>query len=372
MIAPRAADRSAPSPFGEVFARLRGMRATALIYLILYPTPWFYEGFHARDVVGSLAGLAVFLAVYFAHPPLHPKLWQGVAIAAIGYAMSPFHAIWAVFIVYAGSVLAAARPRRHAIAVFIVLLISLVLFCWITHRPWPDIAFGSSFSIASFVTTGLTVDLARQHRQLLEAQEEVRALAASAERERIARDLHDLLGHSLTLIAVKADLAERFWPIDSERAARETREIGEAARLALREVRAAVAGMHGASLRREMDRARDALASAGVTLHVQGDVEAIDPSQDGVLAMTLREAVTNIIRHAEARNCTVTLERDISGEVVLVVEDDGPTREPITEGNGLGGMRHRLAAAGGVLKVNRGGSGVRLEARLAAFPGAAA
>lgn len=363
----------APPPgltsLGETFARLRGMRITALIYLVLYPTPWFYDGVSLRDFIGSIAGLALFLVVYFARPAMQPHLWQGVAIALIGYAMSPFHAIWTVFIVYAGSLLAAAKPRSHAVAIFAALLVSLVLFCWLTNRPWPDVAFGSCFSIASFVATSLTIDLAREHRLLLEAQEEVRVLATSAERERIARDLHDLLGHSLTVIAVKAELAERLGDRDPQKAQREMAEIGETARLALREVRAAVAGMHGASLQREIDRAHDALGSAGIDLTVDGETMPLDAAQDAVLAMTLREGVTNIIRHTSATNATLNLMVK-EGNVIMSIEDNGQhlippeRREPISEGNGLRGMRSRLKAAGGALSVSQGGEGLVIRALL--------
>lgn len=286
--------------------------------------------------------------------------------------MAPFHGIWTVFIVYASATFAGYASRHRAVASLVFVLLILGLFCWWTHRPWPDAVFGASFSIASFAGTSLTTDLARRHRQLLETQEEVRHLAASTERERIARDLHDLLGHSLTVIAVKAELAERLNTLDSSRSRREIQEIAETARQSLREVRAAVAGMHGASLPREVAQAESSLRSAGIRMQLSGDPEAVDVSQDGILAMALREAVTNIIRHTKAAHCTIRLQQERSKTAVMIIEDDGQAyipvnaRKPLTEGHGLRGMRSRLAAAGGALHIEQGTKGLRVTARLGA------
>lgn len=355
-------------------ARLGSLRyrIAHLVYLVIYPIPWFFDGVHTIDVVGSLAGLISFLALYFSHNPLRPRLWQGIAIAAIAFAMSPFHAIWPVIFIYAAATIAGTTPRRRAQAAFGFLLLALAIFCWLSGRHWPDIVFGATFGFASFMGTSLMNDLAVRHAQLLEAQGEVRALAASNERERIARDIHDLLGHSLTVIAVKAELAERIAPTHPERAQTEVHEIAETARQALREVRAAVRGMHGASLPHEVERARSALASAGIALHNEGSADGISPSQDGVLAMALREAVTNVIRHSGAANCYIHLFTDKTGVAMMAVEDDGQAdipfarRPSIAEGTGLRGMRSRLAAAGGMLDIRHGTKGLRVTATLKA------
>ncbi len=186
--------------------------------------------------------------------------------------------------------------------------------------------------------------------QLLGAQAEVRSLAASAERERISRDLHDLLGHTLTLVAIKADLAARLSMSAPDRARQEMEAVAQAARDALGEVRMAVAGMRGASLEAELARAAGALAAAGIAAERPAVQPALDPDTEAVLVMVVREAITNVIRHSDARSCRIALSVATDGSVSLRVEDDG-RGGPIREGAGLSGMRARLDAAGGAMQI---------------------
>jgi two-component system sensor histidine kinase DesK len=187
--------------------------------------------------------------------------------------------------------------------------------------------------------------LAEKNHALLRAQEEVRLLAQTAERERIARDLHDLLGRTLTLIALKSDLAVKLANADPQAAAREMGEVGATAREGLTQVRSAVAGMSSAGLPHEIQASREALAAAGIACEVEGAEAEIPADAAAVLAMALREGVTNVIRHAGANRCRIAIHRD-GADVKLVVSDDGQAGH-FREGAGLKGMRARLAAAGG-------------------------
>jgi two-component system sensor histidine kinase DesK len=199
-----------------------------------------------------------------------------------------------------------------------------------------------------------------RNRALLAAQEEVRRLAGTAERERIARDLHDVVGRTLTLVALKADLAVKLVNRDQAASAAEMEGIATAAREGLAEVRAALAGVAAGSLGREAAASKDALAAAGVETIVRGDPEAVDADAGAVLAMTLREAVTNVIRHARATRCTIEIAVE-AAVARMSVMDDGEGGS-FTEGNGLGGMRQRLRAAGGSLAVGAADPGTRLVA----------
>jgi two-component system sensor histidine kinase DesK len=199
-----------------------------------------------------------------------------------------------------------------------------------------------------------------RNRALLGAQEEVRRLAGTAERERIARDLHDVVGRTLTLVALKADLAEKLVTRDQAASVAEMRSIAAAAREGLAEVRDALAGVSAGSLGREAAASRDALAAAGVEVTVRGDPEAIDADAGAVLAMTLREAVTNVIRHARATRCLVEINVEAAIARLSVIDNGGGGS--FTEGQGLAGMRQRLRAAGGSLKVNPAEPGTRLVA----------
>jgi two-component system sensor histidine kinase DesK len=191
------------------------------------------------------------------------------------------------------------------------------------------------------------------------AQEEVERLAKTAERERIARYLHDLLGHTLSLITLKSELAGKLIEDDPERAGREIREVERISREALREVRTAVAGYRSAGIAEELERTRLALEAADVQLEYFAAPVELQPAQETVLALALREAVTNVIRHAAARTCRVALEQT-AVEVRLEVRDDGRGGSA-PEGIGLASMRERVEALGGRLERPAGnGTSLRI------------
>lgn len=180
-------------------------------------------------------------------------------------------------------------------------------------------------------------------------------LALAAERERVARDVHDVLGHSLTALSIKAELAGRLIDVDPERARAELVSIQETARQALAEVRATVGGLRAGNLDDELAAAPQVLADAGIETRIVGEVADTDPRHRTLLAWVLREAVTNVVRHAAARTVVIEL-----GQHGITVTDDGhgPTGP---EGNGLRGMRERVQDAGGTLAVRDAGPGTRVE-----------
>lgn len=184
------------------------------------------------------------------------------------------------------------------------------------------------------------------------------SLALVAERERVARDVHDVLGHSLTVLSVKAELAGRLIDVDPDRARAELVSIQETARQALAEVRATVGGLRAGNLEAELAAAPTVLADAGVETRVIGDVSDTDPRHRTLLAWVLRESVTNVVRHAQASHVGITLAED-----GLSVTDDG-TGVAGAEGNGLRGMRERVTAAGGTLDLSSTTPGTRVEVRL--------
>ena len=197
----------------------------------------------------------------------------------------------------------------------------------------------------------------RKDRALIKAHEAAEHLATIAERERIARDLHDLLGHTLSIIVLKSELAAKVADRDLDRAIREIRDVERISRNALAEVRQAVYGYRGERLDEEVATARTALDAAGVALTVDMPKVALDTDQERTLSLGLREAVTNVIRHARASQCRVTLTAD-SHARALTIEDDGVGGEAV-EGAGLSGMRARLAEIGGSMERD-GQHGTRL------------
>ncbi|MFC7359982.1 sensor histidine kinase [Nocardioides astragali] len=190
------------------------------------------------------------------------------------------------------------------------------------------------------------------------AHEAQHRFAVVAERERVARDVHDVLGHSLTALSVKAELAARLVDVDPVRARAELESIQATARQALAEVRATVGGLRAGNLEAELAAAPLVLADAGVTTEVVGTVADTDPRHRALLAWVLRESVTNVVRHAQA--ASVVIELDPRG---ITVTDDG-TGVTGPEGNGLRGMRERVSGAGGTIEVTPATPGTRVRVGL--------
>jgi two-component system sensor histidine kinase DesK len=200
--------------------------------------------------------------------------------------------------------------------------------------------------------------------QLREAQADVRRLAATEERLRIARDLHDLLGHSLSLIVLKSELARRLAARAPERVPGEINDIEAVARQALADVRAAVSGYRSRDLAEELDAARTVLTAAGVEPTIRTSGTPLPDAVDGLFGWAVREGVTNVVRHSRATRCEISVARE-GGRATLEIRDDGAAaREPFVPGNGLTGLTERLTGAGG--SVDAGplpGGGFRLAVR---------
>jgi two-component system sensor histidine kinase DesK len=334
-----------------------------LSYLPFYFISWFFRKPSQLEVIVSLAAMVAFLGLFWWiwRQRGRPQGWQVVAIFGLGIALSQFNTGWSVYTIYAMSFASRMPSRKAAIRTMVALeLVLLAMFPFIVKYNWPVWGSGVLFGALTGFAGLMQADVERKNTELAIAHEEVRALATTAERERISRDLHDLLGHTLTLVAVKAELAARLVSRDAEAAEREMQAVATAAREALSEVRIAVVGMKGASLAFELDKAKQALAAANVKAEVSALTTDGHPGQEAVLAMALREGVTNVIRHSGAKHCAIRLAPSAS-ELVLCIADDGQGGR-LVEGSGLKGMRARLAAIGGALDIKSDKSGTRLTA----------
>ncbi|MFI8484626.1 sensor histidine kinase [Streptomyces rubrogriseus] len=226
--------------------------------------------------------------------------------------------------------------------------------------------------LGGFAMTGVR-ELIRTTIALREARATVAQLAANEERLRLARDLHDLLGHSLSLITLKSELAGRMLPAHPDKAAQQVADIEQVSRQALVDVREAVTGYRRARLAPELAGAKVALTAAGVDAELPGepDPAGLPEDSEAALAWALREAVTNVVRHSGARRCVVELleRQTLDGAVLeLSVEDDGSggPASANAPGNGLTGLAERLEKAGGTLEASGSRRGFRLVARVPA------
>jgi two-component system sensor histidine kinase DesK len=252
-----------------------------------------------------------------------------------------------------------------------------VLVGWIGGASGGGI-FGTWYGTAtSCVVTAIILRQFAVIRALRETREELARNAVTEERLRFARDLHDLLGHTLSLMVVKAQAVRRLAQRDPAVAAEQAGDIEDVGRRALREVREAVTGYRGRGLTAEIDGARTALADAGIDVVIRQEGPPLPPEPDALLGWVVREGTTNVIRHSRARHAEIDV-RHRAGQVVAEIRDDGaggdsgdgvdgdPGDGEVAAGHGLSGLRERLAAAGGTLEAGpRRGGGFRLAVTLA-------
>ncbi len=325
-------------------------------------------GWVVKTVV--LAMLAAFIVVYLllcvyamfdddASP-----VWRTVAIAtlvALMIAMMPFIDTSAFsvapFVMAAFAFAAPWKAWQSLLGVGIVLASAIIVpevFGW---------ALDTGFLVV-MVVVGITMGFTRILRDGQRAEEcaaqrqrELNAqLAVVAERERVARDVHDVLGHSLTVISVKSELAGRLLDVDPARARAELTEVNALARNALAEVRATVGNLRAPELRSVVAGAESALRAAGIAATLP-DVAECDGPHAPLFAWVLREAVTNVVRHSGAARCEVTLSDDS-----ITITDDGRGSPLLQYGNGLRGLAERVEAAGGRLTVDSDEAGTTVSA----------
>jgi two-component system sensor histidine kinase DesK len=237
--------------------------------------------------------------------------------------------------------------RRAGRVLLVAMVLASLVVPWAV-RPWhAGVGWVPAITI---VFTVLTVyafaELARSNLALVEARADVARLASEAERARIARDLHDLLGHSLTAITIKSGLARRLAATGSDQAVTEITEVEQLSRQALGEVRAAITGYRDVTLAGELARGRELLRAAGVTADLPTAVDQVNGVRQELFGWVVREGLTNVARHARATQCTVTLTA-----TSVEVRDNGVGGASNGAGNGLNGLRERVAAAGGRIEA---------------------
>jgi two-component system, NarL family, sensor histidine kinase DesK len=288
-----------------------------------------------------------------------------VSLLGLGLVFTPFNPGASSFFIYTASVAAYAFRWRVALGWVFAAFVACVVTMFLSSIPWP-------YNIISFLPTilmtliigGLSVFRAEQGRaevKLQMANDEIERLATIAERERIARDLHDVLGHTLSMIALKSELANKLLEHNPLKAKQEMQEVERISREALSEVRSAVTGYRSKGLTAEIAHAKLALESAGVSFAYNTTVTQLSSLQESTLSLVIREAVTNIIRHAKATRCAILLAESES-ELRLEVADNGQGLQD-EEGSGLSGMRERVQALGGNLSLESS-HGVRLRVSL--------
>ncbi|MFJ6013198.1 sensor histidine kinase [Streptomyces sp. NPDC092952] len=259
------------------------------------------------------------------------------------------------------------RKRRLGLGLFALTAVAVAVAVWRGgSEPW-TIGYGTFISGA---VTSAILALSETVMELRATRQELARTAVEKERLRFSRDLHDLLGHTLSVIVVKSEAARRLAPRDLDAALSQVSDIEAVGRQALTEIREAVTGYREGSLATELDRARSALTAAGIEPALRRSGPPLAPQTEALLGWVVREAVTNVVRHSRATSCSFVLE-GAAGRVRLTVTDDGPGPDvppgPGVGGTGLTGLTERLAAAGGSLRAGPGpGRGFVVTAELPA------
>ena len=318
---------------------------------------------------------AVFFAVFYFGMFWAGRPWQWYCMAglvALGLVFAPINGGASCFFIYACAFCPFLVDTEVKALKIIALIVGLVcLETWILHSSRLHMSwwfYVNSGGFAGVIGLG-NIFFAQRNRaneKLRMASQEIEHLAKVAERERIARDMHDILGHTLSVIILKSELAGKLIDKDPERAKNEIRDVEQTSRQALGDVRNAIRGYRELSLMAELKQAKATLETAGVCVKSEAEDVNLTPAQESVVALVVREAVTNVVRHSEAQTCSLRL-APLRDQCLLEIQDDGRGSDGI-EGNGLRGMRERIEALGGTL-VRESNKGTKLTIQ---FPLAAA
>ncbi|WP_460663384.1 sensor histidine kinase [Kribbella swartbergensis] len=255
--------------------------------------------------------------------------------------------------VYIAAVSMMALDVRAGVAVVLVLLVGVELSMRIVPGWTTDNSYGFAIFLGALAVFGIRRSIQRSI-ELAKTREDMAELAVQEERNRFARDLHDILGHSLTVITVKAELAGRLIAANPERASAEVAEVESLARAALADVRAAVAGYRELSLAGELVSARAALRAAEIKADLPTTVDEVPEENRELFAWVVREGVTNVVRHSGAKRCTIR----ISATQIEVIDDGkGPRPGDGASGHGLIGLRERANQAGASVQVGQAPGG---------------
>jgi two-component system sensor histidine kinase DesK len=330
----------------------------------------FQAHFTTSRLIAILVGATLFLAIYLfaswrraqslvatSSIPKHPKAstWLTIIVLTVLSLVLVLlgGSAWLGLFFYTCGYVGGSLPVRWTILTATVIALLATAIGWFTGIGWLNLVQTIVFIPAIIIITRVVMWSITTSWALDTARKELARLAVTTERLRIARDLHDLLGHNLSLITLKSELAGRLISVAPERAATEIGDIEHVARTTLQEVRDAVTAFRQPTLKSELSAAQEILAAAGIAYYFDGnesDIDTLSTTIEAVLSWTVREGVTNVIRHSRAHQCTIRVTRD-NHQITIEVIDDGAGASFISnsdnEGNGLRGLTERVETLGG-------------------------
>ena len=326
-----------------------------LIYLFIFIAPLFVANFAFQYQLSIILAAALFVVLYF------NTFWQEdsiqvarniLLILTLGLLTSWYNAGGSVFYVYAAAFCCQLKTKKLAFSgVFLVVTIAAIynyLFALPIFFYIPAVAF-------SLIVGGINIyeyELRNKNKLLKLSQEELQQTAATVERERIARDLHDLIGHTFSLITVKAQLANKLIDKDIDKAKIELSDLEKLSRHAMAEVRETVTGYSLRDMDSEIAKAKLILNAAEVTPNFQLEEAPKESNINSTLAFIIRESVTNLVKHSQARSCELNFSVTPHCYKLTIKDDGNGITHPIHEGNGLTNMRQRIESIGGTISFS--------------------
>lgn len=329
----------------------------AWIYLFnlgFYILPIVLFPYAFGDVLIMVAAMLIFIGLYFYcfRLPRERMVWPILGMFAIACVVTPLNPGSIALFSYVGFFVGFAYRGAVAIAAILGVMLTLAAFHFGPGTHWDLFFYYGVVIVITVAIFGRVERLRQQHaEQQQRSEQEIERLAASVERERIARDLHDILGHTLSSIVLKSDLAQaQLGKQHYDDAARQLAELSDIARRSLSQVRQSVSGYKHAGLQLELQRLEQRLHDAGFSTRVSGTPPTLDETRETALVLGITELVTNIIRHSSGKRCQIHFDQDADTYSIQVIDDGGC--DNLTAGNGLTGVKLRMEELGGSLNVS--------------------
>lgn len=334
--------------------------AATLIYLVFLFLPWLLKVPNQNAFLITIASAIVFIPLHFkSHAaPAERKHWYIIAVLILGVLTAPFWNGHNVYFIYGAAMAGFILDRRNAGIAMVLVIAAYVITALVVER----VIYEIPMTIVIAVMVWLSCLRDSHENERYEQAERERALekqlASIAERERIAADLHDVIGQTLTLVALKSDLVSKLIDKDAERAKREMQELQSASRDALTQVRSTLRGLTETTVAVELSLARKVLEASNIVVTIGGQVPDLSRQQNTVLGLVIREACTNVVRHSGADKVSIIFETEDDVHSLSIEDNGSGIQESNVASNGVGltSIKKRISSLGGLLTIqgNRG------------------
>ncbi len=326
-----------------------------LIYLIFLFLPWLLKAPNQMELLVTIGSALIYIPLHFkSHSaPAEHKYWYMIAVIVLGGIAAPFWNGHNVYFIYGAAMAGFILDRRNAGIAMVLVIAAYVITALVAGRFIYEIPMTIVIAIMVWLSCLRDSHENERYEQAERERALEKQLASIAERERIAADLHDVIGQTLTLVALKSDLVAKLIDKDAERAKREIQELQSASRDALTQVRSTLRGLTETTIAVELSLARKVLEASNIVLTIGGQVPELSRQQNTVLGLVIREACTNIVRHSGADKVSIVFETEDDVHTLFIEDNGSGIQESNVSSNGVGltSIRKRISSLGGLLTI---------------------